>query len=285
MNERPDSEKTLAAWFDEGPMDLPDATRRAIITAIPTTPQARRGLFAPRRFSQMNTYTRLVATAFVAVIAVGGALYLLGPRPGVGGNPATPTLPSATPSPSPLSTASQPATASLPALPLDTSKWTKYPASRYGYSMAYPDLWMHAPATEDWAGQTSNDMWSSPTNAPWADKIYDSVRGITMTALAATVPAGTSEEAFIDAYLALPSGLPSAGPSSSPTCVALAKDMTSIVIDGHPARLTTSCGNQAAFVFVGNRMFVFAESDPNQLALLNAFLSTIKLPAAAPSAS
>lgn len=99
MNVKRDPESILAAWLDEGPTDLPDATRRAILTSLPTTSQARRGPFAPWRFSLMNTYTRLAAVAVVAVFAIGGALYLIGPRFGVGG-------PSPTPSPTATATAS-----------------------------------------------------------------------------------------------------------------------------------------------------------------------------------
>ena len=45
----------------------------------------------------MNTYTRLAAAAVVAVIAVGGALYLIGPRNGVGGPTAAPSPTQVTP--------------------------------------------------------------------------------------------------------------------------------------------------------------------------------------------
>ena len=41
----------------------------------------------------------------------------------------------------------------------------------------------------------------------------------------------------------------------------------------------------AAFVFIGNQMFVFEESDPPSVPLLNAYLSTITFRAPAPSPS
>lgn len=106
MNATRNPEAILAAWLDEGPTDLPDATRRAILTSLPTTPQARRGPFAPWRFSLMNTYTRVAAAAIVAVIAIGGALYLIGPRSGVGGPSATITPPTPSPSAGPVAYAS-----------------------------------------------------------------------------------------------------------------------------------------------------------------------------------
>jgi hypothetical protein len=94
----------LGAWFDEGPMDLPDATRRAILTAVPTTRQARRGLFAPGRFFPMPTVFRAAAVIAIAVIAVGGAAFLFGQRqsgPGDLQPTPTPTLsPTIEPTPS-----------------------------------------------------------------------------------------------------------------------------------------------------------------------------------------
>lgn len=91
MNATRDPDSILAAWIDEGPTDLPDGTRRAILTALPTTKQARRGPLAPWRFFEMNTYARLAVAALVAVVAVGGALYLLGGSGGVGSNGPTPS--------------------------------------------------------------------------------------------------------------------------------------------------------------------------------------------------
>jgi hypothetical protein len=94
----------LGAWMDEGPMDLPDVTRRAILTAVPTTRQARRGLFAPGRFFPMPTVFRAAAVIAIAVIAVGGAAFLLGQRdsgPGDLEPTPTPTLsPTIRPTPS-----------------------------------------------------------------------------------------------------------------------------------------------------------------------------------------
>jgi hypothetical protein len=91
---------TLGAWLDEGPMDLPDVTRRAILTSLPVTHQARRGLLAPGRFFPMPTLYRAVALVAILVVAAGGAALLLGRlgQPDVAAPVATPT---ASPSPTP----------------------------------------------------------------------------------------------------------------------------------------------------------------------------------------
>lgn len=78
MTAQRDPDAILAAWLDAGPTDLPDATRRAILTALPTTPQARRGPFAPRRFSEMSSLSRLAVLAVLATALIGGAVYVLG---------------------------------------------------------------------------------------------------------------------------------------------------------------------------------------------------------------
>ena len=58
----------------------------------------------------MTTYTRLAAAAIVAVIAIGGAIYLLNPRGGIG--PGGPTPP-ATPTPAPTQSDGQIGTITL----------------------------------------------------------------------------------------------------------------------------------------------------------------------------
>lgn len=97
MTAKRDLDVIISAWLDEGPVDLPDATRRAVLTSLPTIRQARRGPFAPWRFSRMTTYTRLAAAAVVAVVAIGGAIYLLNPGFGPGGPSTPPATPTATP--------------------------------------------------------------------------------------------------------------------------------------------------------------------------------------------
>ena len=88
-------ETTRARRLDEGPMDLPDVTGGQVLTALPTTTQARRGLFAPGRFFPMPTLYRAAAVIAIAVVALGGLAFLFGGSPGPSGPPPAPT-PSAT---------------------------------------------------------------------------------------------------------------------------------------------------------------------------------------------
>jgi hypothetical protein len=105
-------ETTLGAWLDEGPMDLPDVTRRAILTSLPVTQQARRGLFAPGRFFPMPTFYRAVALVAILVVAAGGAALLIGRmgQSNVAAPVATPTA-SPTPAATPLAPSAQPSVA------------------------------------------------------------------------------------------------------------------------------------------------------------------------------
>jgi hypothetical protein len=168
MNANNDPEMVLMAWLDEGPTDLPDVTRRAILTALPTTPQARRGLLAPWRFPTMNMFARGAAVLVVAVVAI-GALALLGPGGGVGA-----------PSPSPVPSA--PATA--PPLPtLDAT----FISPSHGYQIGYPTGWTVTQGTGPWPPGTAR----YPGN-PVSDAIV--------------TPSGTYRMRFSGASIALPRG-------------------------------------------------------------------------------
>jgi len=128
MNERRDPDAILAAWLDEGPTELPDVTRRAIAAALPTTPQARRGPFAPWRFTPMNTFSRVAAAVLVAALALGGAVYLLGrSTPSVGGR-ATPSVP-------------PPTTPAVPPTQLPASGLVPFTSAEYGYTINVPKGW------------------------------------------------------------------------------------------------------------------------------------------------
>ena len=102
MTVKRDPDAILAAWLEDGPVRLPDATRRAIAVTTRTTRQARPRMWVPWRFRPMNGAARLALGA-VAVVAIAlGGLYVLDTsHGGVGGPPATSPSPSATAGPTP----------------------------------------------------------------------------------------------------------------------------------------------------------------------------------------
>ncbi len=116
MNVQRDRDASLAAWLEEGPNRLPDATRRAIAVQTRTTRQSWRPMWVPWRRPSMNPLARMAAAAIVVVAVIGGAIYALSPGGGVGGPPtpspsptptAVPTLPASS-QPSPTSAAASP---------------------------------------------------------------------------------------------------------------------------------------------------------------------------------
>lgn len=170
----------LATWLDEGPTDLPDATRRAIVSALPTTTQARRGPRAPWRLFDMNGFGRLAAAALMAVVAVGGAIYILGPRLG----------PADQSSPSPLVSApvAEPTYATV-----------TFTSTQYGYSLEIPEPWVSRQATERWP-----DGGVIDPDQDHADKFKprSSPLGAAVMVAAQPIPDGATGEAWMAAWAA-----------------------------------------------------------------------------------
>lgn len=143
----------VADWLDEGPTQMPSTTRRAIVTAVRTTPQARRGL---GRSAWRPLMSRLVPLAGAAAVVVGIGLFaILAPQlPNGAGGPAVPPAsasPTAAPSPSPSASPASPA----PIPSIDPSAWGTYTSSVYGLQVGYPpDFRVDAVATRRWDAAT-----------------------------------------------------------------------------------------------------------------------------------
>lgn len=130
MSVQRDPDAILAAWLEEGPTGLPEATRRAIAVNTRTTDQRRRPIWMPRRRTAMNLYARWAVVAIAIVVSVGGALYFLAPAGGVG------VTPTAAPPPS-ASTA-----VIAPATPAGTRSPTPFLLAKGGF--IYPATWTPA---------------------------------------------------------------------------------------------------------------------------------------------
>jgi hypothetical protein len=149
-------ERAVHDWLEDGSDRTPPAAIDAVLLAVKTTPQER-DLRIPRRYTVMPTYLRLAAgIAIVAVLGLGALLYVnRGTGPRVGGEPTpSPTLaPAAAPSPT--------AAAAATLGPLDTTAWTTFTSSEYGFSVGHPPNWTVVPATRGWSFATDAEIWLS----------------------------------------------------------------------------------------------------------------------------
>lgn len=109
----PEFDQRIADWLEVDPTIAPPDVMATVRAALPSIPQARRGLPAPGRFPLMTALSRttgIAAVALVAVVGAGGLLYLNSRAPGdpgqLGPGP-TPTL-AATPAASPLAATEAP---------------------------------------------------------------------------------------------------------------------------------------------------------------------------------
>jgi len=92
-----DITRIVRSWLQADEHESANRVLETVLSRLDTTPQ-RRPLWPSRRFSQMNTFTR-VALAAAAVIVIAVAGYSLLPRtPGVGGQPTPAPTPTARPS-------------------------------------------------------------------------------------------------------------------------------------------------------------------------------------------
>ncbi len=272
MTQPRDPDVIIATWLDDGPVTLPDETRRAISVGLRTQPRARR--LAILGGSSMSPLNRFVVAAAI-VLAVGGlSAFVLSNRAGGSGgtpSPSASAAPSATPSPSPSPSIAPSPTASLPS----TAGWVTFTSSQYGYQIAYPPTWdPDIQATRNWVLAT--DRLAPPAsgmNGSADHFIGDGTGGTTaVTGLAADVPAGTSEDAWLAAYYA-----------DGAFCETLPVFLP-ITVDGHAGRLDP-CYDAQAIVFIGTRVYVFAIHATDNQPLFSAFLSTVKFPSASPSSS
>ena len=109
-------ERAVRDWLDDGSDRTPRPAIDAVLLAVKTTPQ-QRTLWSPRRFTFMQTYTRLAAIAALVAVAGIGAIYLGGA--GARGGPGTTATPTAAPP-----TAAPTASTTLMEVQGDAASWT-----------------------------------------------------------------------------------------------------------------------------------------------------------------
>lgn len=150
--------------------------------------------------------------------------------------------------------------------PIDTSDWVAFSSDRYGYDLSYPPLWKAEPATRDWA--LADDV-ERRFASDAADRFSNNMEAFYVTGFAARLPAGMSEDDWIDAYVR------DVG-SENATCAGPFPKPETVTIDDNPARLIHNCYNTQAVAFIGDRVHVFAEWRGSNGPFLKAFLSTVR---------
>jgi hypothetical protein len=267
MTTQRDLERALDTFFEMGADEVADRVIDDALLTIEHTPQ-RRALRVPWRFTEMSRTLKLAAIAAAVVLAIGGAAWLLGrgSDTGVGGPPSASAPPSASPTPSP----SPPASPSPVPTIQTTEDWLPFASSRFGFEMAYPPTWRAEAAARDWVFATDH---ASNLLDGQADGFIGGPDGnqVRVSGFSADVPAGTSEDEWLTSYY---DGI---------DCYLSAPDFLPITIDGHPGRIDTTCFAAQAFVFIGERVYVFSIWRTDYEPLLRTFLSTVTLPAASPS--
>lgn len=156
----PEFDQRIADWLEADPTAAPADVLSTVVAALPSIPQARRGLLAPWRFTQMTNFMRATAgVAIVAIVGVGVLALNLG-KPG-GGTQQTPgptataaASPAAAPTPSPGPSEAAPG----------IKAFTPYTSAVYGITLGYPNDWrLDSAATRKWQAGDSFDF------GPYAD--------------------------------------------------------------------------------------------------------------------
>jgi hypothetical protein len=176
-------ERAARSWLEAGPTEAPDRAVEAALHRIRTTPQER-DLRIPWRLPKMTIPVRVAAAAVIGVVAVGGALFMLGTpgQSGVGG-PGPTSSPTASPTPTTSPTPTAPQALPVGAIPAGTYVMTPFAGVDSKVTVCIGQPGCIEPAADNARAEsirltlTVPDGWMSPENA-----------GITVQGKAFTAP-------------------------------------------------------------------------------------------------
>jgi len=262
-----DPDAILAAWLEEGPNRLPDATRRAIAVSTRTTHRSRPPVWMPWRIPSMNGMTRVAFAAVAVVAVVVGGLYLLRPATGGVGGPGSPvpsvsSAPSASPLPSP-----SPSTMAIPEPPVGALTQT-FTSPTFGYSIKHPADWTVLPTVGEGPTPGGADEFSSPSG------------GWYLRLLSRPIPDGVVVDDWIVQTLQH---------AGDPSCMPPRSTQEPVPVDGHEGRVLGFCGTPRASqieatVAVNDLAYLFtlfvpqeAPDEAEARALFDRLLATIRL--------
>ena len=174
MTGRSSTERILDVYLAPEVDRLPDRVIEAALADIARTPQ-RRALRVPWRFTTMPALSRatgIAAVALVAVVGVGGVIYLSSNGGGAGSRS----------TPAPTTAASPEASFVAPGI----TGWKTYTSRAYGYTISYPEDWSVVDrATQKWQP-------GEPVEAPYVDVFFNNA------------PEGVRDDSMIFAALEYP---------------------------------------------------------------------------------
>jgi hypothetical protein len=255
-----DPDAIIANWLEDGPIDLPEETRRAIVVGLRTQPRARQVAIL-RGLPIMNSLSRLGAAAAI-VLAVGGlAIFALSNRNGGGPGAQSSTTP--TPSIGP-STSVAPTASSTPD-PLDTATWKQYVSNHYGFSISYPADWVLTPATREWTLAVDAKDFLGGGADHFELKVPN--QGVGVNAWSVAVEPGTTAASWLDSYCQL----------NTKPCTGLDQRSIPAQVDGHAGVIVAFTDDVQAFFLVDGRMYVVACWRPNTDPSVAKYSGAIKL--------
>lgn len=260
-------ERAVLDWLEDGADRTSPAAIDAVLLAVKTTPQER-GLRPPWRFYPMPNYLRAVAPiAVVAIVAI-GVIAATANRSGIGG----PTAP-------PIATSDVTAGPTvLPTLGFSTA----FSSTTYGYSAKSPEGWIVTFGTAHGTAATLA-LGEHTVPARYWDHVTPTTAVVTGSGIfgtSALLPAGMTEQAWIDLYQA-----PQIA-ADGRACIPERSTWDSITVDGHPGGIYTGCNFAEATLFVDGRVYDFyyvnmtaasATVATTGRQLLEAFLRTVTL--------
>ena len=198
MNQPRDPDPIIATWLDDGPIDLPDETRRAIV-GRPANAASRSADGDPERIVHVSDQSprrrgghrarrrRPVRPSSSPIAAAAPAAHAASPSP------------SASPPPS----RRRPRRVAPSASPVSTAGWVPFTSTHYGYPIAYP------PTERRDAGDArlgprhrSADAACRREAPPMSSSVARTETETAVIGFAADVPAGTSEDAWLTSYYA-----------------------------------------------------------------------------------
>jgi hypothetical protein len=172
-------ERAARSWLEAGPTEAPDRAVEAALLRIQTTPQER-DLRIPWRLPKMTTPARVATAAVIGVLAVGGALFMIGrlDQTGVGGPGPSPTAtasPTPVPSPTPI-----PSPSGLPALkegPLTAGTYVITPFAQAGSDACFDPDSNEAPPLPGCIDTTNDDSIRVTFTVPdgWGGAGFNSI--------------------------------------------------------------------------------------------------------------